>query len=86
MAILVPVNRNRGILTSLIKDSAGEQIIGRFYEQELYSAERRQPDFKIEKVLRRRTVKGKRMDFVKWLGYGNKFNSWIPAEDIKSLT
>jgi hypothetical protein len=72
--------------TYTIKDSAGEPIIGRFYEQELYSAEGRQPDFKIEKVLRRKTVKGKRMAFVKWLGYGNKFNSWIPAEDIKSIT
>ncbi|CAB4026150.1 Retrovirus-related Pol poly from transposon opus, partial [Paramuricea clavata] len=44
--------------TYTIKDSAGEPIIGRFYEQELYSAEGREPDFKIEKVLRRRTVKG----------------------------
>jgi hypothetical protein len=52
----------------------------------LYSAEGREPDFRIEKVLRRRTVKGKKMAFVKWLGYDNKFNSWIPAEDIKSLT
>ena len=72
--------------TYTIKDSAGEPIIGRFYEQELYSAEGRQPDFKIEKVLRRRTVKDKKMAFVKWLGYDNKFNSWIPAEDIKSIT
>ncbi|CAB4003913.1 integrase core domain-containing [Paramuricea clavata] len=44
--------------TYTIKDSADEPIIGRFYEQELYSAEGREPDFKIEKVLRRRTVKG----------------------------
>ena len=65
---------------------AGEPIIGRFYEQELYSAEGREPDFRIEKVLRRRTVKGKKMAFVKWLGYNDKFNSWIPAEDIKSIT
>ena len=72
--------------TYTIEDSAGEPIIGRFYEQELSSADGRQPDFKIEKVLRRRTVKGKRMAFVKWLGYGDKFNSWIPAGDIKSLT
>ncbi|CAB3994244.1 uncharacterized transposon-derived [Paramuricea clavata] len=72
--------------TYTIKDSAGEPIIGRFYEQELYGAEGSQPDFKIEKELRRRTVKGKKMAFVKWLGYGTKFNSWIPAEDIKSIT
>ncbi|CAB4010501.1 integrase core domain-containing [Paramuricea clavata] len=43
--------------TYTIDDSAGEPIIGRFYEQELHSAEGREPDFKIEKVLRRRTVK-----------------------------
>jgi hypothetical protein len=52
--------------TYTIKDSAGEPIIGRFYEQELSSAEGRQPDFKIEKILRKRMVKGKRMAFVKW--------------------
>ncbi|CAB3986129.1 uncharacterized transposon-derived [Paramuricea clavata] len=59
--------------TYTIKDSADEPIIGRFYEQELYSAEGREPDFRIEKVLRRRTVKGKKMSFVKWLGYDDKF-------------
>ena len=68
--------------TYTIKDSAGEPIIGRFYEQELYSAEGREPDFKIEKVLRRRTVKGKKMAFIKWLGYDNKFNS-EDAEDYE---
>jgi hypothetical protein len=72
--------------TYTIKDSAGEPIIGRFYEQELSSAEGRQPDFRIEKTLRKRMVKRKRMAFAKWLGYCNTFNSWIPAEDIKSLT
>jgi hypothetical protein len=72
--------------TYTIEDSAGEPIIGRFYEQELYSAEGREPDFKIEKVIRRRTMKGKKMALVKWLGYDDKFNSWIPAGDIKSLT
>ncbi|CAB3982406.1 integrase core domain-containing [Paramuricea clavata] len=60
--------------TYTIKDSADEPIIGRFYEQELYSAEGREPDFRIEKVLRRRTVKGKKMALVKWLGYDDKFN------------
>jgi hypothetical protein len=72
--------------TYTIKDRAGEPIIGRFYEQELYSAEGREPDLKIEKVLRRRTVKGKKMVLVKWLGYDDKFSSWIPAGDIKSIT
>ena len=56
--------------TYTIEDSVGEPIIGRFYEQELSSAEGRQPDFKIEKVLRRRTVKGKRMAFVTSLTVG----------------
>ncbi|CAB4027863.1 Hypothetical predicted protein [Paramuricea clavata] len=49
--------------TYTIKDSADEPIIGRFYEQELYSAEGREPDFRIEKVLRRRTVKGIMEDY-----------------------
>ncbi|CAB3991941.1 integrase core domain-containing [Paramuricea clavata] len=51
--------------TYTIKDSADEPIIGRFYEQELYSAEGREPDFRIEKVIRRRTLKGKKMALIK---------------------
>ena len=74
--------------TYTIGDSADEPIVGRFYKQELSSAEGRPPELRIEKLLslRRKVVKGKRMAFVKWLGYGNKFNSWIPAKDVKSLT
>ena len=70
-----------------LEDLLGEDVDGLFYEQELsYVPNPDEIEYKIEKVIRRKTVKGKRMALVKWKGYPDKFNEWIPAEDIKSLT
>ena len=69
-----------------LEDLLSEDVDGYFYEQELSPVPN--PDdieYKIEKVIRRKTVKGKRMALVKWKGYPDKFNEWIPAEDIRSL-
>ena len=64
-----------------VRDLAGEQIKGRFYEQELQKVP--QPKvFQVERVLRHRSYAGQRYLFVKWLGYPSKFNSWISATDI----
>ena len=50
---------------------------GSFYEQELQATD--QQIFRIERVLRRQ---GQRA-YVKWRGYSNAFNSWIPLQDIE---
>ena len=67
--------------TYKLEDTLGEAVKGTFYEPELQLAK---PDtYRIEKVLRRRTTaQGKREVYVKWLGYNNKFNQWIPEGDI----
>jgi hypothetical protein len=39
--------------------------------------------FNIEKILHKRTVKGKKLLFVKWEGYPASMNSWV--EDVKDL-
>ena len=41
--------------------------------------------YKVEKTLKRKRVKGKNMVLVKWLGYDDKHNSWIPEEDIVDI-
>ena len=43
------------------------------------SAKQQTPDspFLVEKVLKTTMVKGKKEEFVKWVGYFDKFNSWI---------
>lgn len=57
-------------------DLLNESIEGTFYEQELQRVAKRTV-FTIEKVLRRRTRRGRKEYFVKWRGYPDKFNSWI---------
>lgn len=72
-----------------ISDLAGEIIDGFFYPEELtsVSAERVSGDreFKIERVIKTRGRGPKRELFVSWLGYPEKFNSWIPAADARDL-
>ena len=56
-------------------------VKGTFYEPELQLA--KADTYRIEKVLRRRTSpQGQREVYVKWLGYNNRFNQWIPESDI----
>ena len=69
-----------------VEDLEGEPIVGKFYEQELSAvdskAESKKDDmYKVEKILKKKKVKGKNMVLVKWLRY-DKHNSWIPEENI----
>ena len=72
-----------------LEDHESEPIIGKFYESELSAVDKRDNGdevYKVEKTLKRKKVKGKEMVLVKWLGYSSKHNSWIPKEDITSIT
>lgn len=66
--------------TYVISDTNGEEIKGSFYEPELQKTT--QTIYRIEKVLNRRTRNGKKEIYVKWKGYNNKFNSWIPIDNL----
>jgi len=62
-----------------LEDYAGEAIEGYWYETELQKVDVEK--FWIEKVIKRKAGKV----LVKWLGYSDKFNSWIPAKDIEHV-
>ena len=66
-------------VTYKIRALADEPIDGSFYEQQMQKTT--QTTFRIEKVLRKR--KGRAL--VKWKGYPDKFNSWVPLEDLEKL-
>ena len=68
-------------LTYTLTDLDGEEIKGSFYEQELQKTD--QEIFRIEKVIRKDNKK--KQALVKWRGYPEKFNSWIPLRDIVKL-
>ena len=69
-------------VTYTITDTKGENIQGTFYEPELQKT--KQEIYRIEKVLKKRTRKdGVKEVYVKWKGYNNDFNSWIPVSDLQ---
>ena len=72
---------NTNPLTYKLVDLLGEKITGSFYEAELQKTN--QNIFRIEKVIRRDQKKKKA--FVKWKGYPDKFNSWIPLSDAEKI-
>ena len=63
--------------TYTIEDTLGELVQGTFYEQELQSSV--QEIYRIERVFKR----GRDRALVKWKGYNNAFNSWIPLADLE---
>ena len=64
-----------------LKDLNNEEIQGSFYEPELLPA--KQEVFRIDKVIRRDYKK--KQALVKWKGYTNDFNSWIPLKNLKDI-
>ena len=69
-------------VTYNIKDPKGETIKGAFCQQELQKAN--QEVYRIDKVLRKRKRNnGTKEGLVKWKGYRNDVNSWVPESDIQ---
>ena len=60
-----------------LKDYDGEEIDGTFYEQELQRVIKTDDVYEVENVLDTRKRRGKTEYFVKWVGYPDKFNSWV---------
>ena len=70
-----------------LKDETGEQIKGVFYPEKVQKVlnSRFGKTYLIHKVLCHKTVNGKRLAFVHWKGYSDKFNEWIPVSRVKDL-
>ena len=68
-----------------LEDLECEPIIGKFYEKELLAVDKKDDVYKVEEILKRKKVGGKKMVLVKWLGYDSKHNSWTPESDIQNL-
>ena len=71
--------------TYKVADLQGEEVEGTFYSQELQKTNL-QDYARIEKVLARKVnPDGQKMLRVRWVGYGNKFNDWIPLANIENI-
>jgi len=64
----------------------GTPIEGSFYEQELQRVDVNDTDlFRIESVVKRRKLKNREPEvLVRWRGWPDKYDSWIPARDLES--
>lgn len=70
-------------ITYIIKDSLGEVIQGSFYSEELQKTN--QEIYRIEKVIRKKKIDGVEHALVKWSGYSEKYNQWIPVSDLEKI-
>ena len=76
--------RQQGFNLYQLKDLLDEPIDGYFYEVELQHVTKDASSaFRIEKVLKRRKRQGHEELYVKWMGWPNKFNSWVQPGDIQ---
>ena len=67
-------------ITYIVEDDKGEQHRGKFYEQELQEV--KADTFRIRKILKYKTEKGKKYAFVQWMDYDSSYNSWVPVEHL----
>ena len=71
-----------------LSDLEGEDIDGIFYEQELIPVNKDLPseEFIVDRIIKSRGRGSNKQLLVSWQGYPSKFDSWIPASSLKSLS
>jgi len=75
---------NTSPITYSLVDWNNETIEGRFYDAELQKVIDK-GEYRIEKVIKSRTRKGKKEALVKWFGWPEKFNQWLPFESVYEI-
>ncbi len=67
-------------------DLNDKPLVGRFYEQELQKVTVTPHRlYQIDKILDTKGIGRSKRHLVKWKGYGDDFNSWIPASEVKQI-
>ncbi len=68
-----------------IEDYDGESIAGKFYTEELQKVTKTADAlYDIERVIKTRRRAGVTEHFVKWVGYPDKFNSWVSGIIVRN--
>ena len=66
-------------VTYQVGDLNNENILGSFHTRELSPA--KQNIFRTETVIKRKN----KIAIVKWVGYSDKHNSWVPFSDLINI-
>ena len=75
-----------GMCFYTLKDFGNEEISGSFYQSQLLKTNvSNDTEYVVEKIIRRRTRNNQREVLVKWLGWGDKFSSWLPLSQLKDV-
>ena len=70
-------------VTYKLKDTLGELLEGSFYQDELQRSQ--QEVYRVEKVIRKKKINGVEHALIKWSGYSEKHNQWIPLKEVDKL-
>ena len=68
-----------------LKDYAGQEISGTFYQNQLKKAYEKDT-YLVEKVLKLRTRAWQKQFLARWKGWPPEYYTWIREEDFKSLS
>ena len=69
-----------------LKHYEGKELNGTFYEKELQKVIKFDDVYEVEKIIKK-SNRGRNVQcLVKWLGYPNKFNSWVSASQINLIS
>ena len=68
--------------TYLIKDFDSQTILGSFYKKEIQKVDKSGNIYPIERVINRRSKKNGTEYLVKFMGYPDSANTWIPQQDL----
>lgn len=70
----------------VLRDLNNKPLVGRFYEHELQSVILpRDRLYQIDKIVRTEGRGRSKRYLVKWVGYGEDFNSWVPASEVEKI-
>jgi len=76
----------QGILMYKLFDLLEDHITGNFYQSELQPVNKSEDAlWEIESIKKKRKRNNRIQYFVKWLGYSDRFNSWVDESELKDL-
>ncbi|XP_067660303.1 uncharacterized protein [Haliotis asinina] len=77
--------RKQGFAQYKLKDFHDEPLTGSFYANELKNNKASDVLWQVEKVLKRKKVKGKTFALVRCLGWPKQFDSYVPESELKEV-